>query len=675
MIHLIKYRMVEPVKAMNDRRAGSRDRHGSMLAAIRGRFFACLLALVSAATSVCAASATDGATGTRDGADRERAHALCLTATQLIEEGEAQQAYESFDEAQRIYEAIDATADRAKVLSDMGKIQTDLSQYPIAMDHLLNALGLFETVGDSQSQMLVLNRLAIVHLELSEIDKALQRFDQALTLARNSGNNERAAAILGNMGIVHARRGDHLKAIEFYTRSIEVPGADQDPRKIAIFQNNIAVQYARQGDFESALDHYLQALPLLEEVGDQQLLGEGYNNTGEAYLLLGRLREAEESMMKGLRAAERSGEKVTQQDCYLNLTSLHEARGDFDKALRSHQRYAELREEIFSEAKAAQIAELEAAHETRKKEDEINRLKVEADFQDVQLEKHLQVRYLLILSVILLLVILAILVIGYRRKVATQRLLREKNEQLDHIAQRLKRTDQLRRELVSNLTHDLRSPLAVLHGYLESLLLKDDQFSPAERRKHLEVALAASSRVQRLVSDLFDLSLLETRPEDVQREPFSISDLVSDAAQQYGLLAGEKGVEIQLDIDSATPMVQADIGLMERVLHNLLSNAVRYTTQGNGIEVRVQPDGDGVGISIANSGPGISAEEIPLLFDRYYTANGDHDGDNGSGLGLAIVKKILDLHDIEINVSGAPGEYVSFCFRLPYADPPRLQSH
>ena len=101
--------------------------------------------------------------------------------------------------------------------------------------------------------------------------------------------------------------------------------------------------------------------------------------------------------------------------------------------------------------------------------------------------------------------------------------------------------------------------------------------------------------------------MLETRPEDVEREPFSISDLVSDSAQQYGLLAEEKGVELQLDIDSTTPMVQADIGLMERVLQNLLSNAVRYTQEGNGIEVRVLPDCEGVGVSIANSGSGISA--------------------------------------------------------------------
>ena len=122
-------------------------------------------------------------------------------------------------------------------------------------------------------------------------------------------------------------------------------------------------------------------------------------------------------------------------------------------------------------------------------------------------------------------------------------------------------------------------------------------------------------------------------------------------------------------------MVQADIGLMERVLQNLLSNAVRYTQEGNGIEVRVLPDCEGVGVSIANSGSGISAEEIPLLFDRYHTVNSDHSGHNGSGLGLAIVKKILDLHDIEINVSGAPGEYVSFCFRVPYADPPQHQSN
>lgn len=605
--------------------------------------------------------------GDRSETERDRAQALSREGIERLDDGDLAHAYESFAEAQRIYENLGDAANSAKVLGDMGKIQTDLSQYPLAIEHLLRARELLEELGDRNGQMVVLNRLAVVHLELGEDDTALARFTEALELAEAAGSTERAAAILGNMGIVYAHRGDHQRAIEFYTRSLDAGGPDQHPRKVAIFHNNIGVQYARQDDFASALDHYLRSVTLLEQVGDQQLLGEGLNNVGEAYLKLGRLDEAEDAMKRALSAAESSGEKVTIQDCYLNLSGLYEARGDFSEALRSHKRYAELREEIFSDRKAAQIAELEARFETREKEDEIHRLTYEAELQEVQLEKHRQTLALLILCVTLLVVIVAILGIGYRRKIRTQRLLRDKNRQLDHLARELGRTDELRRELVSNVSHDLRSPLAVVQGYLESLLLKDEELNPAQRRRHLQIALAGSNRLTRLVSDLFDLSFLEARCSDVDREPFVLGELVQDSARQYRLLAEENGVDMVLDIAPSAPMVAADAALMERVIHNLLSNAVRFTPPGEGIEVRVLPDDDGIGVMIMNSGPGIPADEIPHLFDRYYSTSRGDRGTDGSGLGLAIVKRILDLHGIPINVSGIAGEYVAFCFRVPFA--------
>ena len=287
---------------------------------------------------------------------------------------------------------------------------------------------------------------------------------------------------------------------------------------------------------------------------------------------------------------------------------MYETRKDFARALRSHRQYAELRDEIFSERNSEQIAELQTRFETQKKEDEIKRLRYEAEVQAIQLEKNNQARYLLMLSVSLLVVILAILIVGYRRKIATQRLLHGKNVQLDHFAQELRRTDLLRRELVSNVSHDLRSPLAVIHGYIETLLMKDEELTSRQRQSHLQIALNGSNRLMRLVSDLFDLSRLEARRGDVEREPFLLNELVHDSAQQYDLLAKKEGVNLHLDIDTAAPMVEADVALMERVLQNLLSNAVQHTPQGGEIEVRVTSDADGVVVTVTNSGPGIAEE-------------------------------------------------------------------
>jgi signal transduction histidine kinase len=229
----------------------------------------------------------------------------------------------------------------------------------------------------------------------------------------------------------------------------------------------------------------------------------------------------------------------------------------------------------------------------------------------------------------------------------------------------LKSVDRLRRELIANVSHDLRSPLAVIHGYIETLIIKDEHLSPSERKKYLEIVLQGSENLKKLVSDLFELSKLEANQITPKTEKFFIHELVADAAQQYQVLADKKHIAIKADIADSLPMVEADISLIERVVQNLLSNAIQYTPENGEVRLAVRPEGNGVEVHIENTGAGIPEKDIPLLFQRYYKVSKEKSGISGTGLGLAIVKKILDLHKIPIEVRSQMGEFTLFTFRMP----------
>ena len=238
-------------------------------------------------------------------------------------------------------------------------------------------------------------------------------------------------------------------------------------------------------------------------------------------------------------------------------------------------------------------------------------------------------------------------------------------EQLDA----LEKTDALRREMVAHVSHDLRTPLATLHGYIETLKLKDAELESAERERYLAVALDQSERLRRLVGDLFELAKLDAHEQAPVCEPVSLAELVNDIAQKFQLEARRNGATIEIDAGDGLPMVNADIALVERVLENLIDNALSHSPDGGAIRIPVVANGESVRVTVSDSGPGIAPEHLPRVFDRFYQAGNAHRGTAHAGLGLAIAKRIVELHGARLEVESTLGHGTAFSFQLPACAP------
>ena len=233
----------------------------------------------------------------------------------------------------------------------------------------------------------------------------------------------------------------------------------------------------------------------------------------------------------------------------------------------------------------------------------------------------------------------------------------------------LEKTDVLRREMVAHVSHDLRTPLATLHGYIETLKLKDAELEPAEKERYLAVALDQSERLRRLVGDLFELAKLDAHEQAPVCEPVSLAELVNDIAQKFQLEARRNGATIDIDAGDALPMVNADIALVERVLENLIDNALSHSPDGGAIRIPIATNGESVRVTVSDSGPGIAPEHLPRVFDRFYQAGNAHRGTAHAGLGLAIAKRIVELHGARLEVESTLGHGTAFSFQLPACTP------
>jgi len=234
----------------------------------------------------------------------------------------------------------------------------------------------------------------------------------------------------------------------------------------------------------------------------------------------------------------------------------------------------------------------------------------------------------------------------------------------------LKETDRLRRELISNVSHDLRTPLASMHGYVDTLLLKNDRLNEEERRHYLEITRKHTQRLGRLIGDLFELSKLDAASVRPNLETFSLSELLHDVSQEFELEAERAGIRLTVDTQEQAALVEADIGLMQRVLENLLRNALKFTPAGGEVSIRLDPRPGAVCVAVTDTGCGIASEDLDRIFDRFYRSEANDntsETDTDAGLGLAIVKRILDLHGSRITVTSHINQGTRFEFDLPVA--------
>ncbi|MGO4302524.1 ATP-binding protein [Cupriavidus sp. RAF12] len=231
----------------------------------------------------------------------------------------------------------------------------------------------------------------------------------------------------------------------------------------------------------------------------------------------------------------------------------------------------------------------------------------------------------------------------------------------------LKQQDQERREMVANISHDLRTPLASLHGYLETLSLKADKLGPEERQRYLAIALAQSVKVGGLAQSLFELARLEHGMVQAAPEAFSIVDLTQDVLEKFALPAQAKHLQLRAGLPPALPAVTADLGMIERVLTNLLDNAIRHTPAEGVVEVDLAYRDGKVAVTVSDNGPGIPPALRESIFQRPFPSGGAH---RGGGLGLLIVQRMLQLNHSQVRlVEGGSG--TTLCFELRVAGLPK----
>ncbi len=238
-------------------------------------------------------------------------------------------------------------------------------------------------------------------------------------------------------------------------------------------------------------------------------------------------------------------------------------------------------------------------------------------------------------------------------------------ERINHMAEELGEMETMRQDFVSNVSHEIQSPLTSIRGFVS--LLKDDSLSKEERLKYIGIIESESLRLSKLSENLLRLSMLESENSEVNSKTYSLSKQLKDAILLFEPQWSGKDIEVSLDdLHNDTTDIYADEELLNQVWINLLNNSIKFTPAGGKISISVFRDETLARITISDSGIGMSEETKTHIFERFYMADkarGRNAG--GNGLGLSIVKKIIQMHHGDIDVNSKPGEGTSIIVTIP----------
>lgn len=231
----------------------------------------------------------------------------------------------------------------------------------------------------------------------------------------------------------------------------------------------------------------------------------------------------------------------------------------------------------------------------------------------------------------------------------------------------IRRLERIRTDFVANVSHELRTPVASIKGYAETLLdgaLNDKK----NAREFLEIIHADSDRLAKLINDLLDLSKIESGALTLSLEPLAIEPVVKHIISGISKQAGDKSIDVRIEIPRTIPRIMADEGRIAQVLLNLIDNAIKYTREKEVITISAREENSTVMIEVSDTGPGISEKDLPRIFERFYRIDKARSRElGGTGLGLSIVKHIVQAHNGGVSVRSVLGQGSTFSFSIPKA--------
>ncbi|HOZ14722.1 MAG TPA: tetratricopeptide repeat-containing sensor histidine kinase [Tenuifilaceae bacterium] len=584
------------------------------------------------------------------------------------------EAMDALKRAASICNSIGNAQDEALINQQIASLYKNLQDLNRALEYALKAVNINLSNNITTGLANNYNFIGLLHKDLKNFDLAEEYFLKSLKIWQQEKNEEGLSNTYNNLGIVYDEKKDAQKALEYYSKSLELSKKLGDLKGIAVAYNNIGFLSIRINQIDAGIDSYLKSIKISHDLNDIESYLNTYNNIAIAYLKKNNIEKSEEYVNLVLKEFDKVNDLAIIQETYKILSDINSKKGNFKKAFEYKTIELAYNDTLYTQQQTSNIIEMQTRFETEAKEREIQILKKDNDIKQLEFERQRFFQRILIIISILFLIILVGGAMSFRYIRRSNKLLEQKNIEFENANIKLIESEKNLRELnatkdklFSIIAHDLKNPFNALMGFSDLLDKNYNFLSEEERKEYIGVVSDSTQNLYKLLDNLLQWTRTQTGAITYISENFKLYPLIKQEVDILSPNADKKKININLKLDE-NQIVYADKNSIATVVRNLVSNAIKFTSNGGWIEIDAKQNSKFVEISVSDSGIGIKGDDIDKIFmlDSSFTTKGTAN-ESGTGLGLLLCKEFVEKNNGKIWAESKKGKGSTFYFTLPLA--------
>ncbi|MEX2639042.1 MAG: ATP-binding protein [Balneolales bacterium] len=578
-------------------------------------------------------------------------------------------AYAAF-QAQNMAEEMDYDEGLAQAHATLGELFEMFMDYSQALNQYQSALEIELRLKREVRAGKLLNQIGTIHTRQKNFREATKFFLESIEMMHKNSNTLTMAEALTALGLNHHQIGNYREALRYFDQVQGMEGDSEDLQKIKMTSvMNAGTTYLELLEYHEAESHLNQAIHYFRQHEHIVDLSKGHLYLANLYLKWNKSEDALVQAQKSKELAESIEDHSLVMEAYRLLSEIYEGQNNSGQALLNFKLYHDLHNHILNNAREARLTQRQIQNDVARKNREIWVLNQRTALQEAELTNRELWQKLMLAGLGFTIVITMMLWRNIHIKKSAHQVLQLKQSEIERQNRQLTYLNQEKDDFLEMAAHDLRNPLSAIKGVVE--LMEDEIKSNAAALELTGLIKISTERMLGLVNNFLNVDVKDAVSGNFRVLPVHINKPIKRVVGDFHKKALDKHIKVVLNLGCDMKPVLADEEVFERILENLISNAIKFSQPGTTVEISSLIKQDHVEISVRDNGPGITGDDQKKMFMRYGTlSNKPTANEPSTGLGLYIVKKFTEAMGGQVSCDSKPGEGTIFTVSLPLESAP-----
>lgn len=534
---------------------------------------------------------------------------------------------------------------------------------PEALGLLSKGLEIYENAHDSTNYLFTLKKIGINYDYLNDHEAARGYYEECIALAVKLDLPEVIGACYNNIGGMFSQDGNHEEALKYFEKGVPIALDIENMELLHKLYHNTSLTYEELELFTEAKSYLGKSLDIAKKVQDAKLLCFSYQGLGFYYLGIGKLDSSEYFMNLTLSIATKINNSQLKGNAREALEEIYYSTGRYKEAYDLSKILVAENDSLFTLENSRLVESIKRKYQAEKRERELAETNLQLQQAGYDLNRQRVWQIALVILVVFLMVIAFLIYRAYSLRIKANELLLKRNAEVEAHVTHVENLNKTKSRWFINVAHELRTPLTLIKGPVNRVI---NQLGVSEEAKEdLILVERNANKLSNLVNEILDLSKMESGKIHLKESTFRLSDLAQQIIESFEERTKQLRISLTYQFDHNI-FIKADENKIHKVVVNLVSNAIKFTPRGGTIDLIVKKDTDWVKVIVKDNGSGISAQDLPFVFDRFFQSSDPEDqAIGGTGIGLSLSKEIADLHGGVIGVQSIKNHGSTFTLGLP----------